>query len=68
VSARKAAAYVHVAGRVFAPGDEVPDEYAEKITNPAAWGEQDEEPAKAKDSSESSGGGKAPARRRTSKE
>lgn len=35
---RELVAYVHVAGRVFAPGDDVPDEYAEKITNPAAWG------------------------------
>jgi hypothetical protein len=37
---RKAAAYVHVAGQVFAPGDEVPDAIAKKITNPAAWGDE----------------------------
>jgi hypothetical protein len=34
---RELVAYVHVAGRVFAPGDDVPDEYAKKITNPVAW-------------------------------
>jgi hypothetical protein len=42
---RELVAYVHVAGRVFAPGDDVPDEYAKKITNPAAW--EGEAPAKA---------------------
>ena len=37
---RRVAAYVHVAGRVFAPGDEVPDGFAKRITNPAAWGDE----------------------------
>ena len=44
---RRVAAYVHVAGQVFAPGDEVPDDIAKKITNPAAWG--DDVPAKTED-------------------
>lgn len=36
---RRVAAWVHVAGRVFAPGDPVPDDLADKIRNPAAWAE-----------------------------
>lgn len=38
---RRAAAYVHVAGRWFAPGDVVPAEYADQIRNPAVWGEDE---------------------------
>jgi hypothetical protein len=58
---RELVAYVHVAGRVFAPGDDVPDEYAKKITNPAAWGE---DAAKSDDKAVAP---KAPSRRRTPK-
>lgn len=39
MAARKLAAYVHVGGRVFAPGDTPPKEFADQITNPAAWGD-----------------------------
>jgi hypothetical protein len=62
MSGRKVAAYVHVAGQVFAPGDEVPDDVAKKITNPAAWGddEADDKPAESTR--------KAPARRSPPKE
>ena len=61
---RRVAAYVHVAGQVFAPGDEVPDGYAEKITNPAAWGDEDtdETPAKAADSAPAPDPDKVPPR------
>lgn len=55
---RELVAYVHVGGRVFAPGEDVPDEYAKRITNPAAWGD---DAAKPEDK-----GAKAPARRRSS--
>lgn len=37
MAARKLKAYVHVAGRVFAPGDVPPKEFADQITNPSAW-------------------------------
>lgn len=30
-------AYVHVDGRVYGPGDDVPAEHARLITNPKAW-------------------------------
>lgn len=31
------AAYVHVAGQVFKPGDSPDKEFADQITNPKAW-------------------------------
>lgn len=42
MAARKLAAYVHVGGSVFAPGDRPEKEYADQITNPKAWGEVDD--------------------------
>lgn len=39
---RRLRTYVHVAGRAYGPGDEVPDEVADQITNPDVW---DDEPA-----------------------
>lgn len=39
MAGKKLAAYVHVGGRVFAPGDSPEAEFAEQITNPKAWGE-----------------------------
>lgn len=29
--------YVHVGGKVYGPGDDVPAEVAKKITNPDVW-------------------------------
>lgn len=43
MSARKAARYVTVAGRTYAPGEKIPAEVVELIDNPAVW-ESDEEP------------------------
>jgi len=37
MAARKLAAYVHIGGRSFAPGEAPPKEYADQITNPNAW-------------------------------
>lgn len=45
-AAKKLAAYVHVGGRVFAPGDSPEKEYADQITNPRAWGESPKVEAK----------------------
>jgi hypothetical protein len=43
--ARKLKAYVHVDGKVFAPGDTPPKAYADQITNPKAWtGADDPDP------------------------
>jgi hypothetical protein len=39
MSKRKLAAYVHVDGTVYGPGDDVPADVAKQITNPKAWGE-----------------------------
>jgi hypothetical protein len=39
---RKLTRYVHVAGRVYEPGDVVPDDVAELIRNPKAWGQADD--------------------------
>lgn len=36
---RKLQSYVHVAGAVYGPGDAVPTDVAELITNPNAWAE-----------------------------
>lgn len=41
---RKLAAYVHVAGQRFAPGDEPPAEVANLITNPQAWEADNDQP------------------------
>lgn len=41
--ARQLVSHVHVAGRVFAPGDKPAKEFADQITNPKAWGEEPEE-------------------------
>lgn len=54
---RRLATYVHVhttdGSKVFGPGDEVPAEYAELITNPKAWAsDADEEPADEPDADE----------------
>lgn len=37
---RRLVSFVHVAGKVYGPGDDVPSEVADAITNPKAWGEQ----------------------------
>ncbi len=37
MAGKKLAAYVHVGGQVFAPGDTPPKEFADQITNPKAW-------------------------------
>lgn len=42
--ARKLAANVHVGGRFFKAGDSPPDEFAEQITNPKAWGKSEPAP------------------------
>jgi hypothetical protein len=34
---RRLVTYVHLDGQVYGPADEVPDEVAERITNPDAW-------------------------------
>jgi hypothetical protein len=39
---RKLTRYVHVAGRVYEPGDVVPDDVAELIRNPKAWEQADD--------------------------
>lgn len=58
---RRVSAYVHIAGRVFAPGDEVPEEIAERITNPAAWAEPtDADDAGGQAGAEQSSGGQQP--------
>lgn len=38
---KKLAKNVHVGGEVYRAGREVPDEVAEKITNPKAWADDD---------------------------
>jgi hypothetical protein len=40
---KKLAAFVHVDGKVYGPGDDVPAKVAEAITNPKAWGDVDAE-------------------------
>jgi hypothetical protein len=35
--ARRVKVWVHAGGKVFAPGDEVPEEIAPEIRNPACW-------------------------------
>lgn len=45
----KLIAYVHVSGKVYAPGDRVPAEHAALITNPKAWEDGKLPTAKAKD-------------------
>lgn len=42
MAGKELAAYVHIGGRSFKPGDVPPKEYAEQITNPLAWGEGDD--------------------------
>lgn len=37
--ARRLTSFVHVAGRVYGPDDDVPKDVVELITNPNAWGE-----------------------------
>jgi hypothetical protein len=39
---RKLRTYVHVDGTAYGPGDDLPDEVAERITNPKAWDDYDE--------------------------
>lgn len=34
---RRLSTYVHVDGQVYGPGVDVPDEVAERITNPDVW-------------------------------
>lgn len=42
---RRLRTFVHVDGRAYGPGDEVPDEVADQITNPDVWDEDtDDEP------------------------
>ncbi len=43
MGARKLVAYVHVDGKVYGPGDDVPAKVAEAITNPKAWADADAE-------------------------
>jgi hypothetical protein len=38
MAGKKLAAYVHVGGEVYKPGDTPPKDVAEEITNPLAWG------------------------------
>ena len=40
--ARILKAYVHVDGKVFAPGETPPKAYADQITNPKCWAGSDE--------------------------
>ncbi|MER7167038.1 hypothetical protein ABT336_13350 [Micromonospora sp. NPDC000207] len=42
--ARRLATYVHVGGRRYGPDDDIPDEVAEKITNPNVWAVDGDEP------------------------
>ena len=46
---RELVATVHVNGKVYAPGDDIPADVADQITNPKAWGEapaEDKAPAR----------------------
>jgi len=43
--ARRLRTHVHVLGQVYGPGQDVPADVAEKITNPDVW-ETDEQDAK----------------------
>ena len=48
MAARVLAAFVHVGGKVFAPGDSPEKEFADQITNPKAWAEEPESKKSAK--------------------
>lgn len=71
---RQLVAFVHVDGQVYGPGDDVPDEVAEKITNPKAWAteadevddaETEDEAEGTEESSDDSDESEAPAKRPT---
>lgn len=53
---RRLIAYVHVDGKAYAPGDDVPKEVAAKITNPAAWEGEDTAPEQEATSSDTAEG------------
>lgn len=56
---RRLRSYVHLDGKVYKPGEEVPAQVAERIPNPKAWEEQQQSPPTEEDYEEE---GEAPQR------